>query len=137
MIPKKPKEIAEKIAASRGIPADDMMDMVNGYYDTIKGMMRGLEHYRIKIRGLGEFKINDYRVMSAIPRVQRELYRLRKGYKDDELVELLDKLYRAQEWRAEERKKEEESKIEWERLKAKRQRDETEGDTNAGMEEQG
>lgn len=140
MIPVKSREISDQYADSIEIPREDMWDMVCHYYGEIKKDMRGLEHYKIRINGLGYMNIRNGRVLDGIDKLEYRVFSKFYKYPKDRLIEQLDLLYRAREWNEEVKRKRtahHEYRQHWiheyERDKLK---NETEGNTEAGMGEQ-
>ncbi len=71
MKPRKGREFIKEHAKARGVPEGDMEDMIQGYYDTIRKHVTGLEDIRIKLRGIGLLKISNRRVAEEIVKLQQ------------------------------------------------------------------
>lgn len=66
MIPQKAKDHIGPQALAESIPEQDLQDMVNGYWREVNKSMEELRHIRIKVDGLGEFRVVYNRVLDCI-----------------------------------------------------------------------
>jgi len=135
MKPRKAKEFIEEHAQNRGVPEEDMEDMIRGFYDAIRMHATNLEHINIRIAGIGNLKVRQRRVDEFIDHLQRLSVNNNVGFfQMEKNNDLLERLNRIVEIRNREYANCEMQRQEKLLYKEKRMRHDNKGNTATGME---
>lgn len=65
MIPKKAKDIIAEYAKDKNIPPEHIEIMVQEYWKTLRTTASSMEHWNLKIRGLGRITVSRKKVTKA------------------------------------------------------------------------
>lgn len=66
MIPIKAKTLIEEVSKELNIPEQDLRDITNFYWDDVYDTLRNIEHTRVYIEQLGEFKVKHWLLTKKI-----------------------------------------------------------------------
>lgn len=92
MIPKKPNDLIRKYADQVGIPFSDIEDMITGYYKAIRINASELNHWNIRIRGIGDLRSSYTKVSRDYFKYCGQKERNEKNKQSPEYKEACEKL---------------------------------------------
>jgi len=143
MIPKKAKDFISGHAKDMDIPTADMENIINGFFRAVRQTMTNMEHWNVRVRGLGDFKSSykkvneDYYMYLTIKNKYRH-QRDSPEYKEAKeklfpLIQMKRSFYK--EWIREKQAKK--RKLMYKINKYKNQNNDLERDNTTSMEEPG
>ncbi len=100
LLSKKSKDLIPTQAQKEGIPEEDLQDMVNAYWKTIRdtleklGYEEGEAHLAVYVEGFGTFRMIKHRVLNALPQVEKA-YKKFKSPKRKETIKMYKDILKA------------------------------------------
>lgn len=98
MNPLKARDLVEEFARKHGIPHEDAEIIINAYWRELKDNLKGLEHVKIQVTGLGVFRMSERKIEANAKKHKV----FRKGYrkitpiliaKNEEKIRMLDRAW--------------------------------------------